>query len=254
MLCVGGTIQIVVGGRNKYLINGKLAQPSQVQNLFHSVQLNVNNPHFLIMQGRITKVLNMKPPEILSMLEEAAGTRMYETKKEAALKTLEKKQSKVDEINKLLDQEILPALEKLRKEKTQYMQWANGNAELDRLRRFCIAYEYVQAERIKDNAASEVEEVKAKIAEIDDIAKTNQGEIKEMETKIAQLTAEKEASMGGEIVNYQRQCDLISKRQKNCILILKIFYMCRVINTTSNKIIYTHDRENTIKIINHKKK
>jgi structural maintenance of chromosome 2 len=36
-----------------------------VQNLFHSVQLNVNNPHFLIMQGRITKVLNMKPPEIL---------------------------------------------------------------------------------------------------------------------------------------------------------------------------------------------
>ena len=46
---------------------------------------------------------------------------MYETKKESALKTLEKKQSKVDEINKLLDQEILPALEKLRKERTQYM-------------------------------------------------------------------------------------------------------------------------------------
>jgi hypothetical protein len=35
----------------------------------------VNNPHFLIMQGRITKVLNMKPPEILAMIEEAAGTR-----------------------------------------------------------------------------------------------------------------------------------------------------------------------------------
>ncbi|RDY09412.1 Structural maintenance of chromosomes protein 2-1, partial [Mucuna pruriens] len=206
-----GTMQIVVGGRNKYLINGKLAQPSQVQNLFHSVQLNVNNPHFLIMQGRITKVLNMKPPEILSMLEEAAGTRMYETKKEAALKTLEKKQSKVDEINKLLDQEILPALEKLRKEKTQYMQWANGNAELDRLRRFCIAYEYVQAERIKDNAASEVEEVKAKIAEIDDVAKTNQVEIKEMETKIAQLTAEKEASMGGEMKSLSEKVDALSQ-------------------------------------------
>ena len=52
----------------------------------------------------------MKPPEILSILEEAFGTRMYDTKKEAALKTLEKKQSKVDEIDKLLDQDILPAL------------------------------------------------------------------------------------------------------------------------------------------------
>ncbi|WVZ01683.1 hypothetical protein V8G54_022489 [Vigna mungo] len=205
------TRQIVVGGRNKYLINGKLAQPSQVQNLFHSVQLNVNNPHFLIMQGRITKVLNMKPPEILSMLEEAAGTRMYETKKEAALKTLEKKQSKVDEINNLLDQEILPALEKLRKEKTQYMQWANGNAELDRLRRFCIAYDYVQAERIKDNAASEVEEVKGKIAGIDDAVKTNQVEIKEMEAKIAQLSAEKEASMGGEMKSLSEKVDALSQ-------------------------------------------
>lgn len=43
----------------------------------------------------------MKPPEVLGMLEEAAGTRMYETKKEAALRTLEKKQVKVDEIDRV---------------------------------------------------------------------------------------------------------------------------------------------------------
>ena len=138
------TRQIVIGGRNKYLINGQTAQPTRVQNLFHSVQLNVNNPHFLIMQGRITKVLNMKPPEILSMLEEAAGTRMYESKKEAALKTLDKKQTKVDEIDKLLEEEILPTIEKLRKERGEYMKWAAGNDALERLRRFCVAYEFVK--------------------------------------------------------------------------------------------------------------
>ena len=49
-------VQLVIGGRNKYLINGHVAQPSRVQSMFHSVQLNVNNPHFLIMQGRISKV------------------------------------------------------------------------------------------------------------------------------------------------------------------------------------------------------
>jgi structural maintenance of chromosome 2 len=70
-------------------------QQNQVQNLFRSVQLNVNNPHFLIMQGRITKVLNMKPPEILGMLAEAAGVMLYETKKSEAQKTIEKKQAKV---------------------------------------------------------------------------------------------------------------------------------------------------------------
>ncbi|KAI3432141.1 Structural maintenance of chromosomes protein [Psidium guajava] len=205
------TRQIVVGGRNKYLINGKLAQPSQVQNLFHSVQLNVNNPHFLIMQGRITKVLNMKPPEILSMLEEAAGTRMYETKKEVALKTLEKKQIKVDEINKLLDQEILPALEKLRKERMQYMQWANGNAELDRLKRFCIAYDYVQAEKISENAVSGVEQMKAKISELDENKVKMQVESQELEKKISDLTAQKEASMGGEVKTMSDKVDALAR-------------------------------------------
>lgn len=133
------TRQIELGGKNKYLINGHNAQVNRVQvrgatrlffhfrfcfcfcsrctsffaqhllaslqNLFHSVQLNVNNPHFLIMQGRITKVLNMKPVEILGMIEEAAGTRMFETKKAIALKTIEKKQVKVDEIKKVLAEE-----------------------------------------------------------------------------------------------------------------------------------------------------
>ena len=93
--------QVAIGGRNKYLINGHLAQQNRVQNLFHSVQLNINNPHFLIMQGRITKVINMSPIELLGLIAEAAGTKMYEAKKDAALKTIEKKQAKVEEIHKV---------------------------------------------------------------------------------------------------------------------------------------------------------
>ncbi len=46
----------------------------------------------------------MKPMEILSMIEEAAGTRMYESKKQAALKTIEKKESKVAEINRTMSE------------------------------------------------------------------------------------------------------------------------------------------------------
>lgn len=63
-MCVFIFEKVVIGGRNKYLINGSNANNTRVQDLFRSVQLNVNNPHFLIMQGRITKVLNMKPPEV----------------------------------------------------------------------------------------------------------------------------------------------------------------------------------------------
>jgi structural maintenance of chromosome 2 len=144
-LCV--TREVVVGGRNRYLINGKGAQASSVANLFQSVQLNVNNPHFLIIQGRITKVLNMKPPEILSMVEEAAGTRMFESKKQAALKTLDKKQAKVDEIDRVLAADITPTLERLREEKSHYLRWSANAAEVSRLERFCVAAEYDEAEK-----------------------------------------------------------------------------------------------------------
>lgn len=152
----------------------------------------------------------MKPPEILSMLEEAAGTRMYEMKKESALKTLEKKQNKVDEINKLLDVEILPALEKLRKERCQYMKWANGNAELDRLKRFCIAYDFVQAERVRDGALNDVKQIKTKIVELDETTENIKAAIQEMDNNISTLAAEKEAKVGGEMKVLSDKVDKLS--------------------------------------------
>lgn len=100
------TRQIILGGTSKYLINGHKAQQQTVLNLFQSVQLNINNPNFLIMQGKITKVLNMKPLEILSLIEEAAGTRTFEERKNKAQKTMAKKEAKLTEIRNLLSEEI----------------------------------------------------------------------------------------------------------------------------------------------------
>lgn len=152
--------QVVIGGRNKYLINGSNAIPSRVQDLFRSVSLNVNNPHFLIMQGRITKVLNMKPPEILSMVEEAAGTRLYESKKSSAQRTIEKKDSKLREIEKILEEEITPTLRRLKEERSSYLEYQKVTRELEHLSRLSIAYQFVQAEELRKNSAADVEEAK----------------------------------------------------------------------------------------------
>jgi structural maintenance of chromosome 2 len=117
------------------------------------------------MQGRITKVLNMKPPEILGLIEEAAGTRMYESKKIAAQKTIEKKQEKVGEISKVLAEEITPTLEKLRADKRQYLTWAANNTECERLSRFCIANEFSTYEEIRVGGASKASSIEAQLQE-----------------------------------------------------------------------------------------
>ncbi|KAI9907348.1 hypothetical protein PsorP6_004659 [Peronosclerospora sorghi] len=206
--------QVVIGGRNKYLINGHTAQVIQVQNLFHSVQLNVNNPHFLIMQGRITKVLNMKPPEILGMIEEAAGTRMYENKKLAALKTMNKKEKKVDEINSILANEITPTLEKLRAEKTHYLKWAANNTEMERLQRFCVAHDYQKAQDALKNTASHVQKMQLAQKAAQEQEARIEREIEEVETEMEALHQLKEREMGK---GFQQLKDNVEKIGKEVV-------------------------------------
>ena len=176
------TRQVLLGGKSKYLINGRNAPASQVQNLFHSVQLNVNNPHFLIMQGRITKVLNMKAVEILGMVEEAAGTRMYETKRLAALKTIDKKQSKLEDLNAVLAEEITPTLDRLRGEKQAYLQWSKNNADMERLERFVVATEYMSAQKALEGSSTE--EMEQQITVFQNQSETLKAQVAEKEAEI----------------------------------------------------------------------
>ena len=138
------TRQIVLGGASKYLINGHRAQQQSIQNLFQSVQLNINNPNFMIAQGKVMQVLNMKAKEILAMLEEAAGTRMFEDRRDKAYKTMAKKEMKVQEITELLRDEIDPKLEKLRMEKRAFLDFQQTQSELERLTKLVVAYDYIR--------------------------------------------------------------------------------------------------------------
>eukprot|EP01080_Neovahlkampfia_damariscottae_P003009 gene3009-5019_t len=200
---------IALGGRNKYLINGQNAQLSRVQNLFHSVQLNVNNPHFLIMQGRITKVLNMKPPEILGMIEEAAGTRMFETKKQNALKTIEKKESKLKEIDNILNEDITPTLEKLEKQRESYLKWSQNEDECETLRRFCIAYQFYE-QYTKYKAGDEgIQDLEDRINQLKDDCKTNQTNIQSLDEQISELKNQKQT--GSEFKGLEKQVTELSK-------------------------------------------
>ena len=205
------TRQVVIGGKNKYMINGITCQQSQVQNLFHSVQLNVNNPHFLIMQGRITKVLNMKPQEILSMIEEAAGTRMFETKKQAALKTIEKKQLKVDEITRVMDADITPTLDKLKGDKQTYQTWSHNNTEVEKLERFCTAHAYTQAEEQVQNSSEQKLKMEGDLQALDDLEKAHQAKIDDCQQRADELTQQLEAEQTGELKELERIEQEISK-------------------------------------------
>uniref|UniRef100_A0A4W4F0W7 Structural maintenance of chromosomes protein n=1 Tax=Electrophorus electricus TaxID=8005 RepID=A0A4W4F0W7_ELEEL len=191
------TRQVVIGGRNKYLINGVNANNMRVQDLFCSVGLNVNNPHFLIMQGRITKVLNMKPPEILAMIEEAAGTRMYECKKISAQKTIEKKDAKLKEIQTILDEEITPAMEKLKEERSSYLEYQKLMREMEHLSRLYVAWQFVCAEETKLKSSEDLERMQGSIVKLQENLHQNSARVRQLGEEIKALEHSRDKEVAG---------------------------------------------------------
>ena len=133
--------------KSKYFLNGATSTGEKVKSLFLSVQLNVNNPHFLIFQGKITQVVHMKSQELLSQLEETAGTGFYENKKSNTHKLIQKKELKIQDINGILREKIEPQVEKLKQDRLNYKEWSENEVNLNRLRKLIIAYDYDASRR-----------------------------------------------------------------------------------------------------------
>ena len=193
------TRQIILGGVSKYLINGHRAQQQTVLQLFQSVQLNINNPNFLIMQGKITKVLNMKPQEILSLIEEAAGTRMFEDRREKAERTMAKKETKLQEIRTLLTEEIEPKLERFRNEKRTYLEFQETQSDLENVMRVVNAFEFSQLSNKKKHIEESLHSGQSRIEELEDTISRLKNEVENLGSDLDALKEQrhKEVQLGG---------------------------------------------------------
>lgn len=189
------TRQIILGGSSKYLVNGHKAQQQTVLSLFQSVQLNINNPNFLIMQGKITKVLNMKPLEILSLIEEASGTRTFEERKDKAQKTMNKKESKLVEIRNLLNEEIEPKLEKLRQEKRIFLEFQQVQTDLENISRIIAANDYLKYSNKFDEHSNLLNERETIMTNLNSSLKKLINETKNLNHDLSQVKAQRETEM-----------------------------------------------------------
>lgn len=184
---------------SKYFINGDKKTTSQVNDFFHSVQLNINNPHFLIMQGRITKVINMKPREVLGMIEEATNISMYEYKKKESYHMIEKKEVDLKNIDNLINESIIPKFEQLKKDQVKLIEYQKVNSELEHSMKIYTAWKYVENKNLCENSEVLIEEKLNKKQEIlDQNEETNQF-IKSLDDKIIEFEREKDADFGDKL-------------------------------------------------------
>lgn len=195
--------EVQLSSRTKYYVCGQSATNSQVSDLFHSVQLNISNPHFLIMQGRITKVLNMKPHDILAMIEEATGVSMYEVKKKSTRVMIDKKALDLKEIDSLIDETILPKLDQLRREHANLLDYQNLVGELEKLSKQYVAWQFTQFQKKADHASGRTEACQNKIVQFNEQIKDLGCRQDEISQRIDAIERHNDELSGGKIAELE---------------------------------------------------
>ncbi|EKM76313.1 hypothetical protein AGABI1DRAFT_63367 [Agaricus bisporus var. burnettii JB137-S8] len=208
------TRQFSLPNTTKWLLNGHKTTQQAILNMFQGVQLNINNPNFLIMQGRITKVLNMRPQEILGMIEEAAGTKMFESQKDRARKTMGKKEKRVNEINEQIREEIAPKLNKLRGEKKVYIEFTKAEKELEKIGRVLRAWEYSEAQDRVAEKEVEIDEAKKEKKGVEADMKKASKECQQAEKDLNDVVKKREAEMkkGGKLARLKDAAEELGKQ------------------------------------------
>ena len=141
----------------------------------------------------------MKAVEILAMIEEAAGTRMFEDRRDKALKTMAKKEMKLQEISSLLRDEIEPKLEKLRTEKRAFLDFQQTQNDMERLTRVVYAHDYVKDRKRLEQGTTDLETKKQRQKDLEDSAVRLKSEISHLEEDVKRVKAQrdKELKKGG---------------------------------------------------------
>ncbi|WEW57115.1 Structural maintenance of chromosomes protein 3 [Emydomyces testavorans] len=168
--------------KDEYTLDRKNATKADVMNLLESAGFSRSNPYYIVPQGRVTTLTNMKDSERLILLKEVAGTQVYEARRTESLKIMNETNNKIAKIDELLDY-INERLGELEEEKDELKNFQ----EKDRERR-CLEYTIYSREQAEIAAALESIENQRQTGVED--TDTNRNKFIQGENDIAQIDTE----------------------------------------------------------------
>lgn len=128
--------------KDEYSLDRKNATKSDVMNLLESAGFSRSNPYYIVPQGRVTALTNMKDGERLTLLKEVAGTQVYEARRAESLKIMTETNNKRSKIDDLLSY-IKDRLAELEEEKEELRDYEEQNKE-----RRCLQYTFDHREQV----------------------------------------------------------------------------------------------------------
>ncbi|GAB7341757.1 hypothetical protein MBLNU457_g0090t2 [Dothideomycetes sp. NU457] len=149
--------------KDEYSLDRKNATKTDVMNMLESAGFSKANPYYIVPQGRVTALTNMKDHDRLNLLKEVAGTHVYENRRQESRKIIEETQAKREKIDDVLSF-INERLTELEEEKEEL----KGFQEKDREKR-CLEYTiYLRDQEDANRKLAELEDLQQNGAEVTD--------------------------------------------------------------------------------------
>lgn len=168
--------------KDEYTLDRKNATKNDVMNLLESAGFSRSNPYYIVPQGRVTALTNMKDSERLVLLKEVAGTQVYEARRAESLKIMNETNSKRAKIDELLDY-INERLAELEEEKDELRNYQEKDKE-----RRCL--EYTIYSREQQEIAGVLDNLEEQRQNGVEDADNNRDQFVEGEKAMAQIDAE----------------------------------------------------------------
>jgi chromosome segregation protein len=117
-------------GQAEYLVNRSRVRLRDLQDLLAGANL-ADNPFVVIGQGLVDQILALRPSDRRTVIEEAAGTRRLQLRREEALNRLKSAETELVRVNDIL-REIGPRVEALRDQASKWTEYETIRNELRR--------------------------------------------------------------------------------------------------------------------------
>jgi chromosome segregation protein len=153
-------------GEAEYLVNRSRVRLRDLQDLLAGANL-ADNPFVVIGQGLVDQILALRPSDRRTVIEEAAGTRRLQLRREEALTRLKHAEAEMVRVIDIL-REIGPRVETLREQVTRWNEYEQVRAELRRraLRWYKASFGSTAETRVE--LAAKIEGVDREIARLED--------------------------------------------------------------------------------------
>ncbi|TMC79853.1 MAG: hypothetical protein E6J09_01080 [Chloroflexi bacterium] len=117
-------------GEAEYLVNRSRVRLRDLQDLLAGANL-ADNPFVVIGQGLVDQILALRPSDRRTVIEEAAGTRRLQLRREEALNRLKSAEAELVRVNDIL-REIGPRVDSLRDQAGKWTEYETIRSELRR--------------------------------------------------------------------------------------------------------------------------